>query len=402
MSSTTLTSIPASILAPDQFRPDDPAIQMDPYPYYPVLREQRPVLATSFGEEPCWVVSRREDVSRVLMDPATFSSRTSPIPMLLFADRPEHGRLRGMVANLFTRQAVAPMADVIETRATAMLDRLLERGRCDVVTDMAGPLTLSVIGMLLGIDTSEVERLRFLTKLTADYVLAVRLGRTPSDAARAADEDLTALVRGMIESRSEGDPGVVAVLAGKFRAGELTLPQTISFVTLLLVAGHSTTTNLLGNAVFILTHRPQDLERLATEDGFVTPFIEEVLRMRPSFHRIMRIATREVELGGERIPAGGIVRLLLASANGDPAAFDDPDTFNADAVRRGHFAFGQGVHSCLGTWLARLEATTTMRVFGRRVSAVSLDPERPLERFSGGTFNEFGFEHLPVILTARR
>ena len=116
----------------------------------------------------------------------------------------------------------------------------------------------------------------------------------------------------------------------------------------------------------------------------------------------MRIATREVELGGERIPAGGIVRLLLASANGDPAAFEDPDAFNADVARRGHFAFGQGVHSCLGTWLARLEATTTMGVFGRRVSAVSLDPERPLERFSGGTFNEFGFEHLPVILRARR
>ncbi len=394
MSSTTLT--------PDQFRPDDPAIQMDPYPFYPVLREERPVLATSFGEEPCWVVSRREDVSRVLMDPATYSSRTSPIPMLLFADRPEHGRLRGMVGDLFTRQAVAPMADTIRTRATAMLDRLLQAGQFDVTTELAGPLTLSVIGLLLGIDTSQVERLRGLTKLSADYVLAVRMGRTPSDGARQADADLTAFVRDIIESRAEHDPGVVTVLAGKLRAGELTLPQTISFVILLLVAGHSTTTNLLGNAVFILTHRPQDLERLAREDGFAAPFIEEVLRMRPSFHRIMRITTREVELGGERIPEGAIVRLLLASANGDPAAFEDPDTFNADAVRRGHFAFGQGVHSCLGTWLARLEATTTIQVFGRRVSAVSLDPQRPLERFSGGTFNEFGFESLPVLAEARR
>ena len=393
MSSTTLT--------PDQFRPDDPEIQMDPYPYYPVLREQRPVLATNFGEEPCWIVSRRDDVSKVLMDPATYSSRTSPIPMLLFADRPEHGRLRGMVSNLFTRQAVAPMADTIRTRATTMLARLLETGRCDIIGDFAGPVTMSVIGLMLGIDTSQVERLRSLTKLTADYVLSVRLGRTPSEASRAADAELTAFVKGIIDSRSDDDPGVVTVLAGKLRAGELTVPQCISFVILLLVAGHSTTTNLLGNSVYILTQRPHDLERMARDESFVTPFVEEVLRMRPSFHRIMRITTREVELGGERIPAGAIVRLLLASANRDPAAFEDPENFDGDAVRRGHFAFGQGVHSCLGTWLARLEAITTMGVFARGVSAVALDPDRPFERFSGGTFNEFGFERLPVIMTAR-
>ena len=393
MSSTTLT--------PDQFRPDDPEIQKDPYPYYPVLREQRPVLATRFGEEPCWVVSRRDDVSRVLMDPATFSSRTSPIPMLLFADRPEHGRLRGMVSALFTRTAVQPMADTIRTRATTLLGQLLRTGRCDVIDDFAGPLTIAMIGLMLGIDTSQVERLRSLTKLSADYVLAVRLGRRPADEAIEADASLSAFVQGIVESRSDDDPGVVTVLAGKLRAGELTLPQCISFVILLLVAGHSTTTNLLGNSVYVLTQRPQELDRLAREDGFVTPFVEEVLRMRPSFHRIMRITTREVELGGERIPEGAIVRLLLASANGDPAHFQDPDTFDPDVERRGHLAFGQGVHSCLGSWLARLEATTTLGVFARGVSAVRLDPERPLERFSGGTFNEFGFEHLPVILEAQ-
>ena len=126
-------------LAPDQFRLDDPEIQKDPYPYYPMLREQRPVLATRFGEQPCWVVSRRDDVSRVLMDPDTFSSRTTPLPTMLFVDRPDHGRLRGMVSSLFTRTAVAPMADAIRARATTLLDPLLEAGRCDAANDFAGP-----------------------------------------------------------------------------------------------------------------------------------------------------------------------------------------------------------------------------------------------------------------------
>ncbi len=96
------------IVCPEAFRPDDPTIQIDPYPYYSVLRDQKPVLASTFGEQPCWIVSRRKDVAQILMDPATFSSNTTPIPSMLHTDPPDHRRLRRMVAAMFTRKAVAP------------------------------------------------------------------------------------------------------------------------------------------------------------------------------------------------------------------------------------------------------------------------------------------------------
>ncbi len=126
-----------------------------------------------------------------------------------------------------------------------------------------------------------------------------------------------------------------------------------------------------------------------------------MLRTRPSFHRIPRVTTREVEIGGERIPAGSLVRLLLASANRDDAFHDDPEAFDPDQKRRMHLAFGKGIHTCLGNWLARLEATIALQTLARHVRSVELDPDERATMHTGGTYNGFGFERLPVILRAR-
>lgn len=172
----------------------------------------------------------------------------------------------------------------------------------------------------------------------------------------------------------------------------------MQFATLLFGAGHTTTTNLIGNCLYMLTQRPDDLARMREDEAFIEPFIEEVLRTRPSFHRILRITTREVELHGETIPAGSIVRLLLASANRDPEYFPDGEEFDPDRKARMHSSFGQGIHSCLGSWLARLEARTALRIISRRAARIELDPDTAPTPLTGGTFNEFGFEHLPILI----
>lgn len=388
-------------IKPEDFRLDDREIQKDPYPYYPVLREQAPVLRSRFGEQPCWVLSRREDIVKVLMDPATFSSHTTPIPNMLFADPPEHEHLRLMVSGMFTRAAVQPMSGPIADKsATLLADALLE-GRCDIINDFAGPLTITVISLILGIAAWRVGELRRVTQLAADYVLSLRLGREPSPESRAANQNLLDFMLELFRSGDYAEGGVIAVLAEHLRKGELTQEQYVSYAVLLLVAGHSTTTNLIGNAVYMLTQHPADLERLAMDEAYVAPFVEEVLRTRPSFHRILRVTTKDVELGGEHLPAGSVVRLLLASANRDPECFDEAEGFDPTKKRRSHISFGQGIHFCLGNWLARLEAVAAMGVFSRCVASVRLDDTAPLLRLSGGTFNEFGFERLPVTLTAR-
>ena len=388
-------------ITPEQFRPDDPEIQKEPYPYYPVLREQAPVLRSSLGGQSCWILSRREDISRVLMDPKTFSSRTTPIANMLFSDPPEHGRLRRMVADMFSRTSVQSMAPLIAQETEALIVPLLGSRSCDAIGDYAGPLIVTMIGLMLGIPVLEVERLRELTRLQMEFVLAIRLKREPSPEARQASESLIDLLGAVIRDRRYEPGQVVAVLADLLHQGELTEEDCAQFAVMLLIAGHSTTTNLIGNSIYMLTGRPADLDRMRQDESFVAAFVEEVLRTRPSFHRNVRVTTRDVEVAGELIPAGSVVRLLLAAANRDPAFFENPEAFDPDATRRMHFAFGQGIHTCLGNWLARLEASTALDIFSKHVAHVTLDEDRPPARVSGGTFNEFGFEHLPVRLTAR-
>lgn len=386
---------------PEQFRPDNPDIQMDPYAYYPVLREQRPVLQSTFGDGPCWILSRREDISKAYADPATFSSRTTPIPNMLFLDPPEQGRLRKMVADMFTRPAVQSMGPHISRKASELVDSILAAGTCDIVSDYAGPLTVTMIGLMLGIPVLQVEKLREITKLHLEFVLAKRLGRQPSQASIAATEQLDDFVLELVRSGGYAAGSVVARLAEYLQRGELSEAECTQFVVLLLVAGHTTTSNLIANSVYMLAQRPSDLDRMNAEPAFVTAFIEEVLRTRPSFHRNTRVTTRDAEVAGALIPAGALVVLLIASANRDPAFFEDGETFDPDKKRRLNFAFGHGIHTCLGNWLARLEAATALETFAKRVGRIAFLPQRPVIALSGGTFNEFGFESLPLQLVAR-
>ena len=388
-------------ITPDAFDLTDHAIQTDPYPYYPILREQAPVFARDFHGKPCWIVSRRKDVADILMDPKTYSSKTAPLPSLLFADPPEHGRLRGMVASLFTRTAVQARTDVITEAAREMFRSCVEKRRFDATESFASPLTITMIGRLLGLPVVRVQQIRQWSPLLGEYVAAARIGKAPSPEAQTAWDEVWAFLLNTAKSGAYAPDGAIAMLAERHKAGELDDYGLVRFTTLLFTAGHLTTTNLIGNSLYVLAHRPGDLRRLQEDESFVAPFIEEVLRTRPSFHRIARITTREVVLHGERIPAGSIVRLLLASANRDPEVHPDGEEFDPDRTGRAHIAFGQGIHSCLGSWLARLEGSIAMRTVASMAATISLDPERPPTPFSGGTMNEFGFERLPLIVEAR-
>ncbi len=385
---------------PDDFDLEDPEIQADPYPYYPVLREHRPVYRTTVSGQPCWVLSRREEIVEVLMDPQTFSNRHTPLPNMLFSDPPEHERLRAMVASMFTRRILQEMSGEIAEHVELLTGNLVTNGRGDIIHDFASPLSIGTIGRLLGITRLQVAKLRDLSQLFIEYVRALQLGRTPSPESQRGTDELKKFMTDLVESRAYQDGRVISVLLQRKENGELTADEFVHFAILLLVAGHSTTTNLIGNCVYLLTRRPRDLGRMAANQDFIGPFVEEVLRTRPSFHRILRITTKDVELCGEFIPAGSIVRLLLASSNRDPAFFADPETFDPDRPRPvKHTAFGQGIHSCLGSWLARLEASTSLSQLSRRVTSIALDPDDPPVSHSGGSFNEFGFERLPVSLT---
>ena len=381
---------------PSLFQLDDKSIQENPFDHYVTLREQAPVLRTELAGRTVWVLSRQEDITAALKDPDTFSSRTSPQPTLLHSDPPEQQRLRAMMAGLFTRSAVSSMEPFIQQRSRELLDALVPAGGCDIVDDFAGPLTVSVSSRLFGISVDDVEQLRRWTKLSAEYIRSTRLGTPAPEEAKAAHAELFAFAGSLVASDHHRPEGAVATLAAFTAAGELTQEQFSRFVVLLLVAGHSTTTNLIANSTYTLTQHPEHLAPLRDDPAFAPKFIEEVLRIRPSFQRIPRVTTREVEVAGTTIPADSTVYLLLGSANRDPRVFDEPEDFDPAQRRKMHMSFGHGIHTCLGQWLARMEGRIALGSLAARVESVALDPERPPGHLSGGTFNEFGFHHLPV------
>lgn len=392
-----------TVIAPEDFLLDDPAIQADPYAYYPILRDQKPVMRTTVGGQTWWVLSRQDDVAKALMDPQTFSSQTLPDASILFLDPPEHDRLRAFVAPWFSRTAIHQLAKPINDRAEALIGTVAEVGKCDIVEDIAIPLTVTMISGMLGIPAEAVQRLRDIRRFGPGflaYLQAARIGAEPSPTAREGYDIVNAALGSVIDGEFSED-GIVADLVRHLTNGNLTRAECLSYVNILFGAGHNTTTDLIGNAVFTLTERPGDLDRMKQDGAFAAAFLEEVLRTRPSLHRIPRITTRDVEIAGKHIPAGSLVRLLLASANRDPAMYEDAEAFDPDKKRRMHLAFGRGIHTCLGNWLARLEGTIALQVMSRHVTAVNLDPDKASSSHSGGTFNNFGFKKLPVLLRAR-
>jgi cytochrome P450 len=387
----------------ETFKPDDTATQANPYPYYPLLRDLEPALESSFKGQRCWILSRRDDIVAVLMDPVTYSSIGSATSSMLGRDPPEHDRLRAMVTHVFSPQAVQVHADAVLDRANHLIGPALEAGRLEVNDEYASPLTVHMISKILGMREEDVQTIFVLGRhrALADYVNDKRLGRTPSPEAQRRADALHQHILGTALGGGCEAGDVVDQLAKRRRAGELTDEELIDFVTLLFSAGHSTTTHLIGNALYVLTQRPQDVERIRVEEGFVARFLEEVLRTRPSFHRIQRVTTREVVLHGVTVPAGSVVRLLLASANRDPTLVPDAEVFDPDRRGRMHIAFGQGIHFCLGSWLAKLEASIALRVVAHHVSGLRLDPQDPPVPYTGGTFNAFGFDRLPLRLALR-
>jgi hypothetical protein len=273
-------------------------------------------------------------------------------------------------------------------------------GGLDVIGDLAGPLPVRVIAELLGVDRE--DRTGF-PRWSADAVQFFGSPVPDPVNARRLDADLVEwralLVRLLDERRSAPRDDLLTAVGGLVDAGSITLEEALFTCVHLLIAGHETTTNLIGNALLCFLAHP-DEQAAVTDDPTLLPgAIEEVLRFEPPIQRIRRVAADTCKLGGATIRAGDAVIPVLAAANRDPARFDDPDRFD---VRRElgpsaqrHLAFGHGVHFCLGAPLARLEAPAAVRAVLERFPCAAMPagfaPEwRP-------TINLRGLRSLPIV-----
>jgi cytochrome P450 len=354
-----------------------------------------------------WNVFRYEDVTAVLADYRTFSSDFSQFfpeqaelieGNIVATDPPYHHQLRHLVSQAFTPRAIARLQARIEELAEELLDQTGGRTRIELVGDLAYPLPVTVIAELLGVPTT--DRSRF--KTWADALLAQsNADPTDKEAIEAAAVHLRKfhdylhehISQRRIAPRQDLLSGLVAAeIEGK----RLSDQEIVGFATTLLLAGHITTTALLGNAILCLDEHPHTQDALRAIPAAISGAIEEVLRYRSPVVQTGRVTTTKVQLGGQVIDSQEMLMVWLHSANHDERHFENPDEFLIDRNPNPHVGFGKGIHFCLGAPLARLESKITLGVLLRRFSQLRVDPEQPLEEYADPGFNSMQRLHLLV------
>lgn len=318
-------------------------------------------------------------------------------PSMLAVDPPDHTRYRKLVNRAFTARAVAGLRTRTEVIATGLLDAMAAKsGEADLIDDYASLLPATVIAEMLGAPVA--MRGQFL-EWGAGAALSLDPGLTLREFIRS-ERDVAALESWMVGHfahlrRNPGDNILSALVHAHADEGRLTEDELTSIAVLLLAAGFETTVNLIGNGAALLAAHPEQLDLLRAEPERWPRAVDEVLRFDSPVQRTGRIARRDTEVAGERVPEGRVVLLMLGGANRDPAVFADPHRFDVTRANAGdHVAFSSGIHYCLGAGLARMEGEVGLRaLFGR---FPDLAPAGPPHRRPTRVLR--GFDAMPVSL----
>jgi cytochrome P450 len=359
-------------LGGEQAQTYDPALIADPYPYYRSLRETDPVHLE--GARNTWLLTRYADVAAVLRDDEHFSAEQfTYASSMLTTDPPEHTRLRTLVSKAFTGKRVQDLAPRIQGIVDGLLDAVAGESEMDVIARFAYPLPITVIAELLGVDADRQDFFR-----EASVKLALSLGpvRDPQLMMGAFEgrNDLFAYFDELIaRRRAEPRDDLISALIASEESGDgLTYAELLAMLLLLLVGGHETTVNLIGNGLLALLRNPGQLEMLRDDERIEKRAVEELLRYDSPVQYSGRVARDGAVVAGTPIPAGHRVRMMFGAANRDPAVFADPEDLDITREHNPHLAFGSGTHFCLGAQLARLEGRIALSTLVRRLPGARL------------------------------
>jgi cytochrome P450 len=373
---------------------------IDPYPTLHRLRSEDPVFwSDSIGG---WILTRYDDIVPTFKDVGIYSNagRLAKIveylpaksrakfktledhyraTSLIFSDPPDHTRLRSLVTKVFNATRVEALRPRIQEAINQSLDAVQGDGEMDVIRDIAVPLPFAILGSILGIPASD----RRAVKTWADELLGFQGVNKPSESALAVGQDALVNVRQYLrdiieERRRKPEDDLLSHLVAAETEGEkLSETELVYTCTTLLVAGHETTTSLIGNGLYTILHHPDQWMLLRENPSLLGSAVEEMLRYESPIARQPRLVKQDTELGGKRILAGQVVFQMLNAANRDPAYFADPDLFDIRRQPNRHMAFGMGIHFCVGALLARTEGQIVFRTLLERMPQLQLADEKP-------------------------
>ena len=390
----------------------------DPFPLFAEVRRLSPVHAVTLADgHAAWLVVGYDAARALLNDPrlsknmqAAFASGSGVVAEglpgpefarhMLAVDPPDHTRLRRLVSAAFSVRRVEGLRPRVQTIVDELLDGIAEHGaesQVDLVSSFAFPLPFTVICELLGVP--EDDR----TTLRRGFKVLLAPAPTPDahERAKAASDAVVGTLHALVEAKQRvaGDDLVSALIAARDGEERLDQRELLSTIFQLIVAGHDTTTSLIGNGVVALLRHPEQLAELRSNPDAIPTAIEELLRYdAPVPHATFRYTVEPVDIGGVTIPTGAQVLISLAAANRDPDRFPDAEALELDRTDQRHVAFGHGIHFCLGAALARMEGNLALGSLLRRFPELRLAvPVEDLHWDHGDGLVLRGLSVLPVI-----
>lgn len=373
------------------------ALTTDVYAWYRQLCDSPPLIYDE--SRAAWLVSRYADVQHVLLDTKTFSSQRAlksdgtvdeiAGAGILGMDPPRHRHLRSLMAQAFTQKRVRDLEPRIQQITTQLLNDLARESTAELVGQLAFPLPIMVIGELLGVSMTSSAQFRSWAADAVGSNYERRIQGFGSFANFFADlvterqsHPTTDLISDLLQSEVDG--------------ARLSHDEVVGACLLLLIAGHETTTSLIGNALWCFEEHPAALAQVRSSPQLLSSALEEVLRCRPVVHAMPRVVSQRTQYLGQDLAEGDLVLPLLGAANLDPAQFPDPDRFDITRSPNRHLGFGFGIHLCLGAALARLEAQVALSQLLARFPHIRRDESRPLQLRPSHFI--YSLETYPVIL----
>lgn len=374
----------------------------DPIAFSTYLRAQGPILPLTglLGKERGWLVMNYDDViailkdPRFLKDPQKFSSRSEGGQTqadersaalhslltdrrdLLVTDPPDHTRLRGLISKAFTPRMIEQLRPRIQQVADELLDEVQGRNQMDLIADFAFPLPITIISEMLGIPVADRQQFRIWSQ-----TMTTEAAGPEPEKALAAMEAFVQYIKTLLDDKRThpGDDLTSGLVQAEERGDCLSETELISTIFLLIVAGHETTVNLIGNGTLALLQHPEQMSLLCADPSLIPSAVEELLRYTaPVSMSSPRWASEDIPLHDQVIRKGEVVFVSLIGADTDPRQFPDPEVLNITRQDNHHLAFGKGIHYCLGAPLARLEGQIALGTLLRRLPHLNLasDPEQ--------------------------
>ncbi|GLV53925.1 hypothetical protein KDH_07760 [Dictyobacter sp. S3.2.2.5] len=368
----------------------------DPYPFYSRARREEPIMFCP--ELDAWLVTRYEDIQRILLQPDIFSSSNAltspvtfyprtleelvkgylPVPIVLNTDGSDHARFRQPLTKTFAPARMRAIEPFIYQVANKLVDAFIAGRHAEIISQFAYPLALEVVLTLLGIPKQDIENTR---KWSHDWLILMSMQLEEEQQVACARSTVAFqryLAQLIAARKAVPQDDLISTLPQSMAPGAepLTENELVILLQGLILAGHESTTNMIGTGLLLLLRQPELWQELCDHPDYIPQTVEEILRFDAPIQMFARATTREVTVGGVTLPEDASLLLIYGSGNRDEAVFANANEFRLQRTPNHHLAFGHGAHFCVGAALARLEGRIAFEVLCQRLPHLRLAPEQ--------------------------